>query len=164
MVIAALFLYLYAMGLQNVVLSYDIVCKYHINFWKRVGQTHGGMTEPLLPHFLKAAMQVLWLVPKMHLAGHQQSCQQNFSFNLHSKVGRMSGELVETLWSALDWYKYQTQTMGLGFRREVLSDLFNNWNFKKRISMSAASPGDRVVGTDAALKRRSDIQTLHRSY
>ncbi|KAG8915030.1 hypothetical protein FRC00_008546 [Tulasnella sp. 408] len=90
-------------GLKDLVISYDIACKYSINFLDR-------------------------------------------------GVGRMSGELVETIWSYFDFLKYQTREMGPGSRQEMLSRAMNYWNWQKMVKMSDA--------TCAALLR-ANIQCEH---
>lgn len=119
-------------GIKDLVVSYDIACKYSINFLKRVCNT----AYPLLPPNVQELVSLVWLVGKFHLAGHKEECQRFFNFNYTQGVGRMSGELVETIWSYFDYLKYQTREMGPGSRQEMLSDAMNYWNWHKIVKMS----------------------------
>lgn len=119
-------------GLKDLVISYDIACKYSINFLERVCNS----PYPLLPDNLQSLVSILWLIGKFHLGGHREECQKFFNFNYTQGVGRMSGELVETIWSYFDFLKYQTREMGPGSRQEMLSDAMNYWNWQKIVKMS----------------------------
>ncbi|KAG8939355.1 hypothetical protein FRC04_006635 [Tulasnella sp. 424] len=119
-------------GLKDLVISYDIACKYSINFLERVCNS----PYPLLPDNLQSLVSILWLIGKFHLGGHCEECQKFFNFNYTQGVGRMSGELVEIIWSYFDFLKYQTREMGPGSRQEMLSDAMNYWNWQKIVKMS----------------------------
>lgn len=127
-----------ASGIKDIIFSYDIACKFSINFLERV--TGGPYT--LLPADFDELVSVVWLIGKFHLAGHQEDCKKRFNFNYTKGVGRMSGELVETLWSYFDYLKYQTREMGQGSRQEMLSDAMNAWNWHKLVKMSEHSLAD----------------------
>ena len=88
---------------------------------------------------LQSLVSILWLVGKFHLGGHREECQKAFNFNYTNGVGRMSGELVETIWSYFDYLKYQTREMGPGSRHEMLSDAMNYWNWQKLVKISKSS-------------------------
>ncbi|KAG8933832.1 hypothetical protein FRC01_006877 [Tulasnella sp. 417] len=122
-------------GLKDLVISYDIACKYSINFLERVCNS----PYALLPDNLQSLVSILWMVGKFHLGGHHEECQKFFNFNYMEGVGRMSGELVETIWSYFDFLKYQTHEMGPGSWKEMLSDAMNYWNWQKIVKMSDAT-------------------------
>lgn len=125
-------------GVMDVTIAYDIACKYSVKFWSRVGQYPAG--NPLIPSEMQDRIKnsectIRWLIGKFHLGGHQEECSKKYSFNYNKNVGRMSGELVETVWSDFDWLKYQTREMGPGTRIEMLCDAANNWNWQKIVRM-----------------------------
>lgn len=129
-------------GVLDFVVAYDIACKYSVKFWDRVTQHPDG--KPLLDPAAKALFNdcertLKWLIGKFHLGGHQEECSKKYSFNYNVNVGRMSGELVETIWSDFDWLKFITREMGIGVRQEMLSDGMNGWNWQKIILMGASS-------------------------
>lgn len=133
-------------GLKDLVISYDIACKYSINFLNRVRDS----PYPLLPPNIQSLVSIVWLIGKFHLGGHREECHQAFNFNYTSGVGRMSGELVETIWSYFDYLKYQTREMGPGARQEMLSDAMNYWNWQKIVKLSR-------VHRDAAARRLTTL-------
>lgn len=118
-------------GLERIVFSYDINCKYKVNFKDRV--TSG--TSPLLDPNLNFEGFMTWLIGKFHLGGHKDDCSREHSFNYNKNVGRMSGELVETIWAVFNWLKWQTREMSWGARREALSDSMNDWNHQKMVAL-----------------------------
>ncbi|KIO31440.1 hypothetical protein M407DRAFT_67938, partial [Tulasnella calospora MUT 4182] len=124
-------------GLRDLVISYDIACKYSINFLNRVCAS----PYPLLPPDVQSLVSITWLIGKFHLGGHREECHQSFNFNYTPGVGRMSGELVETIWSYFDYLKYQTREMGPGARQEMLSDAMNYWNWRKIVKLGMLQSG-----------------------
>lgn len=110
--------------------SYDIACKWSINFLARIAlapEEWGWHTIAAWP------IAILYLVPKFHLGSHKEGCAYNYSFNYTKNVGRMHGELVETIWAGLNWLQYSTREMGPAHRREVLTEAMNYWNWQKVI-------------------------------
>jgi len=120
------------LGLPRVLFSYDLACKYGINFLSRV--TGGKVKLYDINH-----PTVDFLVPKFHLASHKPSCADTYSFNFTPLVGRMSGEHVETIWSSFNWLQYSTREMGAGSRRDILFDHMNFWNWSKTVKMRGSS-------------------------
>lgn len=117
--------------IRRIVFSYDSNCQYSINFEKRLFGTDPALFS--LEDFRKTVVQ--FLIPKFHLGGHKAECSDRFSFNYTANVGRMSGELVETPWAALNWLQYASREMGWGNRRDLLNDHFNWWNWMKIVRM-----------------------------
>lgn len=113
----------------RVVSSYDINCKYSVNFRYRVCESDIILVEGLPEGY------IVWLVPKFHLGGHIPTCADKFSFNYTVNVGCMSGELVETPWAAFNWLQYSTREMGWGSRRDLLNHHLNHWNWGKITKM-----------------------------
>ncbi|KAF8507412.1 hypothetical protein BU17DRAFT_57448, partial [Hysterangium stoloniferum] len=93
-------LWIMQMGLHRIIISYDIACKYHINFMERIAERSWPLMTPT-EQSLFSALIVVWLVPKFHLAAHIEGCVDKFSFNWTKNVGRTCGELVESNWAAL---------------------------------------------------------------
>lgn len=127
---------LFGLQIRDFTVSYDIACKYSINFKDRVTEVfHQENTEasstPLLPTSFFETAGMRWLIGKFHLGSHRDECLKRFSFNFTNGVGRMSGELVETIWAYFDYLKYQTREMSAGARKELLTDAMNWWNWQK---------------------------------
>jgi len=117
-------------GIRRIVISYDIACKYDIHFMERI--THPDwplFTEKQLKQL--AETEIVWLVPKFHLASHIEGCSDKYSFNWTQDVGRTCGELVESNWAGLNGLATSTREMGFGHRRDTLCDAMGDWNWHK---------------------------------
>ncbi|KAJ7145502.1 hypothetical protein C8R46DRAFT_918383, partial [Mycena filopes] len=115
--------------LQQFFVSYDIACQWHKNIWDRM---------QIYPRELQEKNGRRWfvfLVPKFHLPAHIESCTINFSFLLTPYVGQTDGEAPERGWSNINPLALSTREMGPHLRREILDDHFNDWNWKKILSM-----------------------------
>ncbi|KIJ32932.1 hypothetical protein M422DRAFT_265273 [Sphaerobolus stellatus SS14] len=119
-------------GLKRVVISYDIACKYHIHFKKRIANGDYPLLKPKERRQLNER-NIIWLVPKFHLAAHIEECADKFSFNWTKNVGRTSGESMETIWASLNGLATATREMGFGHRRDTIADAMNALNFRKAI-------------------------------
>ncbi|KIJ32909.1 hypothetical protein M422DRAFT_183871, partial [Sphaerobolus stellatus SS14] len=122
-----------ALGLKRIVVSYDIACKYNIHFLKRMAHP----SWPLLDEDeLERLQQVelVWLVPKFHLAAHIEGCADTYSFNWTADVGRTCGEIVESNWSKMNGVATATREMGFSQRRDTIIDVMAHFNFTKAIN------------------------------
>ena len=120
-------------GVRRVVISYDIACKYNIHFMERI--IHPAF--PLVtPQQLKALqnMEIVWLVPKFHLAAHIEGCADRFSFNWTKDVERTCGESVESNWASLNGLATSSREMGFGHQRDTLIDAMGDWNWRKAVN------------------------------
>ena len=115
------------MTVTNVVISYDVACKWSIYHLKRFSQNH--------PNLDVKAFQFSYLVPKFHLPGHGTSCQTEYSFNYAKGVGRTHGETVEQEWAHINLAALSTREMGPGARHLTLDDSWNWWNWRKVLGM-----------------------------
>ncbi|SJL16254.1 uncharacterized protein ARMOST_19774 [Armillaria ostoyae] len=98
----------------DLVISYDIACQWHKNFFARISE----YPELLRPKQLER--NILYLVPKFHLPAHILKCRDDFSFNFSAKVGRTDGEAPERGWAATNALAASTKEMGPGARRDTL--------------------------------------------
>jgi hypothetical protein len=116
--------------LVKLVVSYDIVCQWRINIWRRLEKY-----EPELQQRRGTGERCyVWLIPKFHLPAHIEACNILYSFNLMPYVGRTDGEAPERGWANANPLAASTKEMGPGSRRDVLDDHFNDWNHKKIIA------------------------------
>ncbi|KDR70916.1 hypothetical protein GALMADRAFT_75522, partial [Galerina marginata CBS 339.88] len=112
------------------VVSYDIVCRWFINFARRV--------KDHWPESLKPSPQTRFfpVIPKLHYKSHKKTKNhEQFSFNLCPGVGLSDGEGPERIWSAHNPLGNSTKTMGPGSRHDVLDDHFGFWNYEKYTGM-----------------------------
>ena len=111
----------------DVVISYDIACKWAIYFLDRLSKNHPDLDiDDLLLAFL---------IPKFHLPGHGPPCQTEYSFNFSKGVGRTHGETVEQEWAHINLAALSTREMGPGARHLTLDDSWGWWNWKKILGM-----------------------------
>ncbi|KAJ7909356.1 hypothetical protein B0H13DRAFT_1616599, partial [Mycena leptocephala] len=117
--------------LVQLVVSYDIVCQWRINIWRRLKKY-----KPELQECSRTGeRRYVWLIPKFHLPAHIEACNILYSFNLTPYVGRTDGEAPERGWANANPLAASTKEMGPGARRDVLDDHFNDWNHKKIIAL-----------------------------
>ncbi|KAK0466634.1 hypothetical protein IW261DRAFT_1553911 [Armillaria novae-zelandiae] len=113
-------------GVPRLVTSYDIACQWSINLDKRI-KIYGDHLRPQIPN-------TLYLVPKFHLPGHIEECQEKFCMSFHTQVGNNDGEAPEQGWPVSNGVAASTCEMGPGHRREKLDQHFGDYNWQKNIS------------------------------
>ncbi|KAK0490177.1 hypothetical protein EDD18DRAFT_1109725 [Armillaria luteobubalina] len=116
-------------GIPQVVMSYDIACQWSINLDKRI-EIYGD--------------HILYLVPKFHLPGHIEECQEKYCMSFHTKVGNNDGEVPERGWAVSNGVAASTHEMGPGHRREKLDQHFGDYNWQKNIAQVEAWEADRT--------------------
>ncbi|THU86082.1 hypothetical protein K435DRAFT_684412, partial [Dendrothele bispora CBS 962.96] len=127
--------YAYGSILQHVnphlhlVNSYDIVCQWHKNLPARMDA---------MPDLVKVNTQersMAFVIPKLHIHGHNLKCQLNFSLNYTRGVGRTDGEGIEHPWANIGPMATSTQEMGPGTRHDTLDDHWSHWNWSKTVGL-----------------------------
>ncbi|KAJ3816542.1 hypothetical protein F5880DRAFT_1626477 [Lentinula raphanica] len=111
------------------VVSYDIACQWHKNLMRRV------KILPSLVSWDLSLYKIFFAIPKLHIHGHQLSCQLHFSLNWLWGAGRMDGEGVERPWAHLGPIALSTRDMGPGSRHGTMNDHFGHWNWVKLIGL-----------------------------
>ncbi|SJL12375.1 uncharacterized protein ARMOST_15801 [Armillaria ostoyae] len=130
----------------DLVISYDIACQWHKNFFARISE----YPELLRPKQLER--NILYLVPKFHLPAHILKCRDDFSFNFSAKVGRTDGEAPERGWAATNALAASTKGMGPGARRDTLDDHFGDYNWRKIITLAETLCGRLKEAVKARLE------------
>ncbi|KAK0492044.1 hypothetical protein EDD18DRAFT_1079972, partial [Armillaria luteobubalina] len=115
----------------DLVISYDIACQWHKNFFVRMGK----YPAQLRLHQTKG--NILYLVPKFHLPAHILKCHNDFSFNFSAKVRQTDGEAPKRGWAATNALANSTKEMGPGSRRDTLDDHFGDYNWRKIIILAS---------------------------
>ncbi|KAK7017907.1 hypothetical protein VNI00_018519 [Paramarasmius palmivorus] len=111
------------------ILCYDIACQYSKRFFERM---------VMLPHAARIGLhrdRWKFAVPKLHIQGHERSCQENFALNWILGAGQTDGEGIERHWANLGPIATSTREMGPGHRRDTLDDHFGAWNWMKTIGL-----------------------------
>ncbi|KAG1776256.1 hypothetical protein EV702DRAFT_1180067 [Suillus placidus] len=137
---------------------YDINCQYNKHLRVRVDQSR----------FLEMAPE-LTIIPGIglwHVHGHQDSCYVRYASNFIEGIGRIDGEIMETLWARLNLISPAARGMSSPHRKECLDYQMNDSNFCKMIRMKRtlcrntswrgmASPKTGMVskGEDSSVKQ-----------
>ncbi|KAG1884743.1 hypothetical protein F4604DRAFT_1919247 [Suillus subluteus] len=114
-------------GISRAVTFYDINCQYNKHFRARVDASR----------FLEM-MQDLTIIPGIglwHVHGHQDSCYVRYASNFIEGIGRIDGEIMETLWARLNLISPAARGMSSPHRQECLDYQMNDSNFCKMIRM-----------------------------
>ncbi|KAK7024177.1 hypothetical protein VNI00_016485 [Paramarasmius palmivorus] len=130
------------------VLSYDIACQYCKKFFHRMCS---------LPS--EACMQMdqknwSFVVPKLHIRGHERACQEIYALHLHPGAGQTDGEGIERLWADIGVVGISTREMGPGHRRDTLDDHQGARNWRKICGL-----GQLLRRREAEAQRQVTIQT-----
>ncbi|KAG1851351.1 hypothetical protein DFJ58DRAFT_842233 [Suillus subalutaceus] len=114
-------------GITRAVTFYDINCQYNKHFRVWVDRSR----------FLKMVPE-LTIIPGIglwHIHGHQDSCYVRYASNFIEGIGRIDGEIMETLWSRLNLISPAARGMSSPHRKECLDYQMNDSNFCKMIRM-----------------------------
>ncbi|KAJ7434289.1 hypothetical protein FB451DRAFT_1468738 [Mycena latifolia] len=98
--------------LVQLMISYDIVCQWHINIWRRLVKYKPELVQRAGERYY------VWLIPKWHLPAHIEVCNILYSFNLTPFIGRTDGEAPEHGWAHANPLASSTKEMGPGSRRD----------------------------------------------
>ncbi|KIJ08077.1 hypothetical protein PAXINDRAFT_89391 [Paxillus involutus ATCC 200175] len=106
---------------------YDIACQFNVHFGARVSRSD----------YLKFSdtIQIIWGIGLFHIHGHQDVCLSRYSPDLIPGIGKVDGEVLETLWSQLNEICGSTRSMTAVHRLEVLNDHMLDSNRKKMLNI-----------------------------
>ncbi|KAF7296591.1 CxC2 domain-containing protein [Mycena chlorophos] len=127
--------YLFAAMLRHVnrflrkVVSYDIVCQWNKNLFKRLAGLPGSLKVVLLREWTKFA------VPKMHILGHTLKCKGEYDLNFIPGSGQTDAEGIERAWAAAGGLSGSTRMMGPGARSDMLDAYWSFWNWTKVLGL-----------------------------
>ena len=132
-------------AVHDVVISYDIACKWSIHHLQRIADNHSDLNVEDL--------EFSYLIPKFHLPAHGTSCQTSYSFNYAKGVGRTHGETVEQGWANINLAALSTREMGPGARHLALDDIWSSWNWRKTLGIGRHFPRISLSSTADASRR-----------
>ncbi len=110
-------------GLIGAGVIYDLACQWGVHFDDRL-EASEVLSLPAFQRFILA-------IGKFHLGAHIEKCFYRYSLNFILGMGQVDGEIVETLWSALNPISTMARSMTKAHRRESLDDSMRDWNFVK---------------------------------
>lgn len=124
-------------GLKEALIAYDVACQWSIHFDERVNQS----IHLDIPKDLKYTPAV----GKFHLAAHREQCFAHYSLNFVEGAGQQDGEVLETLWAALNKAAGSIRAMTQPHRQEMLDEHILDSNWKKHINMGMLSHSSLVL-------------------
>jgi len=110
---------------------YDINCQYMTNIQKRLA-SNAFISLP-------EGVDIVPGIGVWHVHGHQLECLARYAPNYIRGAGRVDGEIMETLWSALNIISPSARGMSFPHRQELLDYQMNDSNFQKMIRMGMYS-------------------------
>ena len=108
---------------QGVLLFYDIACQYGIYLESRIG------------HLLPTGLKIDRGIGLFHVHDHKEECFYRFASSFIPGAGIVAGEILESLWAALNRISPATRTATLAHRAEVIDDHASDSNHKKTLGM-----------------------------
>jgi hypothetical protein len=115
-------------GIKQALLSYDLMCQY----WKNLEKRFQGNPHLMFPQ----AVEFLRAIGLFHVHGHVDHCYARYAPTFIPGAGMVDGEVLETLWAALNKIADSTRSQSTAHRRETLDDHMNDSNWKKLVGLS----------------------------
>jgi hypothetical protein len=116
-------------GLQKMLIIYDIVCQWCINFLHRL-----HVSQYLdLGHWSDG--DLLYAIGKFHLNAHKSDCFARHSLNFIRGIGQADGEIMETNWHPANKIFSFARTMTPSHRAETYDNFMRDTNWKKLVGM-----------------------------
>jgi hypothetical protein len=109
---------------QGLMIIYDIVCQYIVYLRERIG------------HKLPTGLEIDCAIGLFHVHAHREQCFFRYATSFIPGAGVTAGEILESLWSALNSISPTTRTATLAHRAEVLDDHACDSNHKKLLSIT----------------------------
>ncbi len=108
---------------QGVMIIYDIACQYMVHLKERIG------------HRLPANLQIDSAIGLFHVHAHKDECLFRYATSFIPGAAVTAGEILESLWSALNGISPVVRTATLAHRAEVLDDHACDSNHKKALGI-----------------------------
>ncbi|KAF8155179.1 hypothetical protein K438DRAFT_1987093 [Mycena galopus ATCC 62051] len=114
------------------IISYDIACQWWKNLKGRVKKMPGHV-------HLKIVLALLrFVVPKMHIKGHNHDCQATYSLDYVPGSAQTDGEGIERPWAHIGGVGSSTKETGPGSREDTLNGHWGSWNWQKLLGLGEA--------------------------
>ena len=114
----------YTVLVAYILLLYDIVCQFWVNFNTRIAQC------PQLP-VLPRNLSIIPGIGLFHVHGHKAQCYPRYAPSFIPGAGMIDGEILETLWSPLNHTASSARSMSWFSRQEYLDAHMGDSNWKK---------------------------------
>jgi hypothetical protein len=116
-------------GLCRLLIIYDIVCQWCINFLHRLHNSQ------YLDFGHWSDSNVLYAIGKFHLNAHKNDCFSTHSLNFIRGIGQADGEIMETNWHPANKIFSFARTMTPSHRAETYDNFMRDTNWKKLVGM-----------------------------
>lgn len=123
---------LYVRDLLVVLILYDIMCQFWINFLIRLSDVSDYLSLPDGVRFKRG-------IGLFHVHGHVKECFARFAPTFIRGAGMIDGEIIETLWSLLNFTASSARAMSWFHRQEYLDTHMGDSNWKKLIGMGMSA-------------------------
>ncbi|KAF8193985.1 hypothetical protein K438DRAFT_1969276 [Mycena galopus ATCC 62051] len=114
------------------IISYDIACQW----WKNLKSRVKTMPPRICLKIVLALMR--FVVPKMHIKGHDHNCQTEYSLDYVPGSAQTDGEGIECPWAHIGGVGSSTKEMGPGSREDTLNGHWGSWNWQKLLGLGEA--------------------------
>ena len=114
--------------IQRVVTFYDVNCQYNKKLRRRM-KNNAYISLP-------SEVEIVPAIGAWHIHGHRQECLARYGASFIPGVGRVDGEIMETLWASLNTISPSARGMSVAHRQELLDYQMNDSNFLKMVRMS----------------------------
>ncbi|KAF8954794.1 hypothetical protein BDZ97DRAFT_1927721 [Flammula alnicola] len=114
-----------------ILISYDIMCQWFINLFKRIDEHWPDHIKP------RPDMTFIPAIPKLHEPMHNAVGHEVYSLNFIKGCGHSDCECPERIWAPHNALANSTKTQGPGSRQDVFDDHFGFWNWQKYTSMGS---------------------------
>ena len=125
----------------KVVLSYDIACQFSKNLVERIKKL------PPMLRFEVVALSMRFVIPKLHILGHQMSCQLLYNLAYLLGMARTDGESVERGWAHLGPLATSLRQMGPGSAADTQRAVSNGAGSSPAVTLYSAS--SRLTSTSS---------------
>jgi hypothetical protein len=119
-------------GLLRLLIIYDIVCQWCINF------LHRYQDSQYLDFGHWSDSDLLYAIGKFHLNAHKSECFSRHSLNFIRGIGQADGEIMETNWHPANKIFSFARTMTPSHRAETYDNFMRDTNWKKLVGMGAS--------------------------
>ena len=121
-------------GIKWIDHSYDINCQYERNVGKRFDKHFSDLSD--------VVRNIRYWIPQLHIHGHNDDCQYQYSLSFAEGVGQTHGEGIETCWAEQNQTGGMVKEMNKGHGHDTLVDFSGDWNWLK-IQQMGTFPNNR---------------------
>lgn len=112
--------------LLTILMLYDIMCQFWVNFLRRIATVPDFLSLP-------ASIQIKRGIGLFHIHGHVNECFPRYAPTFIPDAGMLDGEIVETLWNPLNHTASSARVMTWYHRQEYLDAHMGDSNWKKLV-------------------------------